>query len=137
MKIATSPEHAIEMLDRAFNQGDLDTILELYDDAALVVPEPGVESRGKEAIRMMYADMLQLGMMARQLKARVLESDGVVLFISQWSLRRPGQAEQIFVSTTGLRRQLNGGWKAFIDNAQGPAILNLSAEPDDRPVGTL
>ena len=124
MEIATSPEHAIQILDRAFNQGDLDTIMDLYDDAALVVPQPGVESRGKEAIREMYGRMLQPGMVARQLKTRVLEADGVALFISQWSLRQPGQTEKTFISTTVLRRQQNGGWKVFIDNAQGPAILD-------------
>ncbi len=38
MEIAKSPEHAIQLLDRAFNDGDLDTVMALYDEAALVVP---------------------------------------------------------------------------------------------------
>ncbi len=122
--IARSPEHAIEILDRAFNEGDLETIMNFYDESAIVVPQPGIEARGKAAIREMYAKMLKPGIMARQLKIRVLEADGIALFISQWSLRRPEQGEATFISTTVLRQQHDGGWRALIDNAQGPAILD-------------
>ena len=121
--MARSPEHAIEILDRAFNEGDLDAIMDLYEEVAVVVPQPGTEARGKDAIRQMYAKMLQPGMAARQLKIRVLEVDGIALFLSQWSLSRPGQDDETFISTTVLRQQ-DGGWKALIDNAQGPAILD-------------
>lgn len=129
MKFATSPEHAIQLLDQAFNEGDLESIMDLYDDVALVVTRPGVESRGKEAIRAMYEGMLQPGMVARQLKTCVLEVDGVALFISQWSLSEPGKDDKTYVSTTVLRRQQNGGWRAFIDNAHGPAILDSQPAP--------
>jgi ketosteroid isomerase-like protein len=123
MEIAKSPEQAIEILDRAFNEGDLETIMAFYDDAALVVPQPSVEARGKEAIREMYSKMLQPGVVAHQSRIRLLEADGIALFISHWSLSQPGQTEKAFVATTVLRQQDDGGWKAFIDNAQGPAIL--------------
>jgi ketosteroid isomerase-like protein len=125
MKIAQSPKEAIQILDRAFNEGDLETIMDFYDDAALVVPQPGVEARGKEAIREMYGGMLKPGIVAGQLKTHVLEADGIALFLSQWSLSQPGQTEKTFIATTVLRRQSDSGWKAFIDNAQGPAILEL------------
>ena len=122
---ANSPARVIEMLDRAFNDGDLDAIMNFYDEAAVVVPRPGVEARGKAAIREMYAEMLQPGVMARQLRYRVLEADGIALFLSQWSLSQPGKSDAIFTSTTVLRRQSDGGWKPLIDNAQGPAILEI------------
>ncbi len=122
--LARTPEEAIEILDRAFNEGDLETVLYFYDEDALVVPSPGIEARGKASIREMYARMMQPGVTARQLKTRVLESDGIALFLSRWSLCRAGEPEQEFISTTVLRRQRDGCWKAFIDNAQGPAILD-------------
>ncbi len=121
---AHTPEHAIEILDRAFNQGDLDTIMAFYDEAAVVVPQPGTETRGQAAIRDLYAKMLQPGMAARQLKVRVLEADGIALFLSHWSLRRPDGSETTFTATTVLRHQGEGGWKILLDNAQGPAILD-------------
>jgi uncharacterized protein (TIGR02246 family) len=125
METAKNPEHAIQILDHAFNEGDLDTIMAFYDDGAVVVPQPGVEVRGKEAIREMYNKMLQPGMIARQSKIRVLEADGIALFISEWGLSQPGQTKKTFIATTVLRQQSEGGWKVLIDNAQGPAILEL------------
>ena len=124
MEIARSPEHAIHILDRAFNEGDLESIMNFYDEAAVVVPQPGIEARGKAAIRDMYARRLQPGVLARQLKVRVLEANGIALFISQWSLALPGRDESTFTSTTVLREQDVGGWKVLIDNPQGPAILD-------------
>lgn len=123
MEIAGTAEHAIQILDRAFNESDLDTIMNFYDEEAVVIPQPGVEARGKAAIREMYAGMLRPGVVALQLKTRVLEADHIALFISRWSLSQPGQGEKIFISTTVLRQQDGEGWKVLIDNAQGPAIL--------------
>jgi ketosteroid isomerase-like protein len=80
---AKNPEEAIYILDQAFNRGELETIMDLYDDEALVVPQPGVEARGKEAIRQMYSRMLTPGLEARQVKTCVLESDGIALFVSR------------------------------------------------------
>jgi ketosteroid isomerase-like protein len=125
MRFASTPEEAIQILDDAFNEGNLDVIMAFYDDAAVVVPQPGVEVRGKGEIRAMFADMLKGGMQARQLKVRVLEADGIALFISRWKLSLKGQEERNFISTTVLRRQTDGCWKAFIDNAQGPANFGM------------
>ena len=75
--IARSPQHVIELLDRAFNEGDLEIIMDFYEDAAIVVPEPGIEARGKETIREMYAKMLKTASIAPQMKIRVLEADGM------------------------------------------------------------
>lgn len=88
------------------------------------MPQPGIEARGKAAIRDMYARMLQPGMVARQLKARVLEANGIALLLSHWSLSRPDGGEETFIATTVLRQQDDGGWKVIIDNAQGPALLD-------------
>jgi ketosteroid isomerase-like protein len=123
MEFASIPEQAIGLLDRAFYEGDLDRIMSLYDEAAIVVPRPGTEARGHDAIRSLYGRMIQPGVGANQLRSRVVEADGIALFISQWILRQPGQETRTYIATTVLRRQSDGQWKAFIDNAQGPAIL--------------
>jgi ketosteroid isomerase-like protein len=49
--VPDSPEHAVELLDRAFNEGDLDAVLGFYDAAAVVVTEPGKLARGREELR--------------------------------------------------------------------------------------
>ena len=121
--IARSPQHAIELLDDAFNRGDVEMILRFYDEAAVVFPEPGKEVRGKEALRDLYAQVAKQGAVARQLQTHVAEADGVALFTSRWSLRVEKGEPQVFFASVVLRRQPDGGWKALIDNARGPRIL--------------
>src|ERR1700691_3202627 len=78
--IATSPEHAVELLDRAFAQGDLYAVLSLYEDAAVVITEPGKAARGTAELRSFIARALQSGSSAKQLRTQVIEAEGVALF---------------------------------------------------------
>jgi ketosteroid isomerase-like protein len=49
--IARSPQGAVELLDRAFNEADVETILAYCEDAAVVVTEPGQVARGNTKLR--------------------------------------------------------------------------------------
>ncbi len=121
---ASSPEHAVEMMDKAFNEGDLDSILGFYEDAAVVVSEPGKLTRGKEELRRFFEQVLASRPFARQLKTHVIEADGIALFLSRWTLATSGEASpKKLVATTVFRRQPNGEWKALIDNSLGPLVL--------------
>jgi uncharacterized protein (TIGR02246 family) len=125
--IATSPEHAVELMDKAFNEGDLATVLSLYEDSAVVVTEPGKAARGTEELRKFFEQVMRSGSSAKQLKTYVIEADGMALFLSRWTLEakgaRTGASLRAFVATTVFRRQQDGGWKALIDNSFGPLVL--------------
>ncbi len=121
--IATSPEHAIELLDKAFNEGDLASVLRYYDDAAVVIPQPDVQARGKEEIKSLYERFMQPGTIAKQIKTHVIEADGIALFTSRWELSIGQAPPETHIATTVFRKQPDGGWKALIDNARGPQIL--------------
>jgi ketosteroid isomerase-like protein len=114
------------MLDQAFNHGDLEGILSLYDDAAVVLPMPGVQARGMPEIRALYKRFLRPGVTAHQEKMHVLEADGIALFTSRWTLHAEGQPSEIFIATVVLRQQADGGWKALIDSARGPSVLDAN-----------
>lgn len=122
-----NPEHLVEQLDRAFNEGDLETLLSFYEDNAVVVTEPGKTARGRSELRAFFVWALAGGSTASQLQTKVIEADGVALFISRWTLTPkadPGQRTPLtLVATSVFRRQPDGGWKALIDNPFGPAIL--------------
>lgn len=123
---AASPAHAVELMDRAFNQGDLETVLSLYEDAAVVVTEPGKIARGASELRSFLAAAIQSRLSAHQLKTWVIEADGVALFLSRWTLSSDAPSSgspRTFTATTVFRRQADGGWKAIIDNPIGPLIL--------------
>jgi uncharacterized protein (TIGR02246 family) len=125
--VARSPEHAVELLDRAFNAGDLETLLALYEDAAVVITEPGKSARGMEELRSFFASVIGSGSIVNQLKTQVIEADGVALILSRWTLTaKEGNLDansRTFVATTVFRRQPDGGWLALIDNPIGPLIL--------------
>ena len=101
----------------------MDSVLSLYEDSAVVIPEPGKEARGKEELRSLYERFMQPGTSAKQLKTHVIEADEIALFTSRWTLHVEGEPPQTFIATTVLRRQSDGGWKALLDNARGPLIL--------------
>lgn len=125
----SSPEHAVELLDRAFNEGDLEAILSFYEESAVVIAaEPLRDLRGTVELRSFFAEAIRSNQVAKQIKTRVIEADGVALFISRWSLspknHDPGTKTQTFISTSVFRRQPNGIWRILIDNPFGPAILD-------------
>lgn len=82
--VADTPEQAVERVDRAFNQGDLEAVLSFYEPAAVVVTEPSQLARGHEELRRFFTGVLRSGASAHQLTTRVLEADGVALFLSRW-----------------------------------------------------
>ncbi len=63
---AGSPEHVIELLDKAFNQGYLEAVLGYYEDASVVIPKPGTEDRGIEELRSLYHEVYEPGISAKQ-----------------------------------------------------------------------
>ena len=124
---AANPEDAVELLDKAFNEGDLATVLSFYEDNAVVITEPGKSARGKEELKDFFEGIMQAGSSAKQLKTHVIEADGIALFLSRWTLevKDASVPSRTFTATTIFRRQQDGGWKVLIDNPLGPLVLGL------------
>jgi ketosteroid isomerase-like protein len=124
---ATNPEDAVELLDKAFNEGDLATVLSFYEDKAVVITEPGKSARGKEELKHFFEGIMQAGSSAKQVKTHVIEADGIALFLSRWTLEVKDASVPLrtFTATTVFRRQQDGGWKVLIDNPLGPLVLGL------------
>jgi len=123
----SDPAQTVELLDKAFNAGDVEGVLSFYEDHAVVVMEPGSLARGKTELRAFFARVMGSPVSARQIKTHVIEADGVALFLSRWILvtrSSEGSAlEQRFTATTVFRKQADGEWKALIDNSLGPLVL--------------
>jgi ketosteroid isomerase-like protein len=121
---ASSPEHSVQMMDKAFNEGDVNSLLGFYEDAPVVVTEPGKLARGKEELRRFFEKVIASKRHVRRIRTHVIEADGIALFLSRWTLATSDEAfPKKFVATTVFRRQQNGEWKALIDNPLGPLVL--------------
>ena len=118
---AANPEHAVEILDKAFNEGDLATVLSFYEDNAVVITEPCKSARGKEELKDFFEGIMQAGSSARQVTTHVIEADGIALFLSRWTreVKDASVPLRTFTATTVFRRQQDGGWKVLIDNPLG------------------
>ena len=126
--IARNPLEAVELLDEAFNRGDIEAVLEFYEEAAIMVVEPGRLATGKAEIRAAYewifANMKGAG---RQEKTHVIEAGDVALFTSKWSFSGTASdgssvARESHASVI-LRKNEGGGWRIVVDNSWGPAVL--------------
>lgn len=110
---------------RAFNAGDLEGMLTLYETKAISLPEPGQPISGTEAIRGALADFLAMKGTIELTPVRVIEGDGIALLISDWTLTGIGPDGQpttmMGQATDVLRRQPDGSWLYAIDNPFGVA----------------
>lgn len=126
-EFAESPAKAVELLDQAFNTGDLDSLMSLYEPEAVVVADLGSTLRGADAIRSFFESALRSDSTAKQVQTKVIEADGIALFLSRWTLSSqkdtPDSNQRTFIATSVFRKQSDGTWKALIDNPLGPLIL--------------
>jgi uncharacterized protein (TIGR02246 family) len=124
-----TPLQTVHDVDEAFNTGNLEAVLECYDDAAVMVIEPGKLARGKAEIRKALEPILQYKFRAKQIKMETIETGDTALFISQWRLEgktgEGGKFTRENIATCVFRKQPDGRWKILIDNSFGPAILDI------------
>jgi uncharacterized protein (TIGR02246 family) len=123
-----SLEETVEKLDEAFNRGDIETVLNFYEDDAVVVLEPGRIARGKAQIRAAFEFIFNLEGAAKQIKTTVIETGDLALFISKWTFSGKTPDGTLFtresIATSVFRLQSDGKWRCVIDNPNGPAILD-------------
>ncbi|HVG22284.1 MAG TPA: SgcJ/EcaC family oxidoreductase [Blastocatellia bacterium] len=123
-----SLEETVEEIDEAFNRGDVEAVLDFYEDGAVMVLEPGRLARGKDEMRRAFEAILGLEGIAKQIKTSVIEADDIALFTSKWSFSGKAPDGTSFsrdsFATTVFRKQTDGKWRCVIDNSYGPAILD-------------
>lgn len=71
------------MVDRAFNEGDIETVLNFYEDVAVVITGFGKMARGKDELRSFFERVFASKLSSRHIKTYVLEADGIALFLSR------------------------------------------------------
>jgi len=114
-----SPEEVHSEFARAFNAGDVDTLLTLYEPEAIMTPEPGTTVAGIDAIREALNGYLALKGKI-ELKTRpVFKAGNLALMHGDWTLvgtAPDGSAVNLSGhSTEVLRQQPDGSWLYVID----------------------
>ena len=109
----------------AFNAGDIDAMLALYEPEAVFVAPGGEILRGHDEIRGAYEPMFASGAKIRLDTAGIIEgTDGVVLMHGCWTLSgtQPDGSPMELKGTSAevLRRQHDGSWRYAVDNPVVP-----------------
>lgn len=130
---ATSPAEIHDLFRDAYNTGDLDTVVALYEPAAVLVTE-GRHLVGHQAIRQAFQNFFQRRARMTIHTVAVIQSDNVAILHGAWVLE-PIVAGSAELTTRGLstelvRRQSDGAWLFAIDSPYTPIPTRLPVNPE-------
>jgi len=112
------------LFEQAFNAGDLEALMALYESDATLVPQPGAVAEGTAAIRESLRWFLdRRGQITLETKL-VLQVGELAYLSNRWSLSGGtmpdgSPAELGAITAEVARRQPDGTWLYVIDNAWG------------------
>jgi uncharacterized protein (TIGR02246 family) len=117
---ANTPEEVPATWEAAFNTGDIDQVMALYEADAVLVPEPGKKVAGSAAIREALLGFLAVKGQIKLTSKRVLQCGDVALLNGHWDLNGTGP-DGSPVSMSGdtnevVRRQADGTWRYVVDD---------------------
>jgi ketosteroid isomerase-like protein len=121
---ATEPEQMHSLFEQAFNAGDIDALMALYEPDSALIPQPGTVVEGTAAIR----DSLLWFLDRRghiRLETKLIVRVGDLAFLAnRWSLTGgtmpDGSPAELGATTAEVARcQPDGSWLYVIDNAWG------------------
>jgi uncharacterized protein (TIGR02246 family) len=121
---ATEPEQMHGLFEQAFNAGDIEALMSLYEPDAALVPQPGVIAEGPAAIRESLRWFLDRGGQISLDTKLVLRVGDLAYLANRWSLAGgtmpDGSPAELGATTAEVARlQPDGTWLYVIDNAWG------------------
>lgn len=126
MNIPTKAQDAHSALAAAYNTGDLNTVLNMYDVNGIIVAEPRNPVSGREKFEAAVKAILAIKGTMEIKTVYCLQSDDVAVGRSEWSIKDNGETKVSAQGIELLKRQPDGTWKVLIDHAFG-AEANLVA----------
>lgn len=120
------PAHIHTLFMDAFNAGDIDSLMALYESNAVLVVN-GQPVAGQELIRNAYESFLaRRPRMALKTRSAVMFDDCLAVLHGDWILH-PASTDESGKTTRGLstevvRRQADGSWRFVIDDPHTPGL---------------
>ena len=110
---------------KAFNSGDVDNLLKLYDDQSVLVAEPGKPVRGLENIKQALMGFLALKLPIQLTVRRVYENGDIGFCVADWSIvGKAPDGKDVKVGGTSaevVKKTSDGNWVYVIDSPYGTA----------------
>ena len=126
MNLPKRAEDAHATLAAAFNTGNPEIVMSMYDTAGIIVPEPEKPVSGTEKFKEAIKAILSIRGKMEIKTVYCLQTGNIAVGRSEWSIT---DGNEVKVSANGIevmRQQADGTWKIVIDHAFG-AEANLAA----------
>lgn len=123
MNLPKRAEDAHTALAAAFNTGDLNTVLSMYDVNGIMVPEPGKPVTGKEKWEEAIAGILSIKGTMEIKTVYCLQTGDIAVGRSEWSIT---DGDEVKIAANGIevmKQQADGTWKILVDHAFGAENL--------------
>lgn len=126
----TEIKDLIAQADKAIKEERFDDLMDFYTDDAVLVVKPGLEAKGKEAIKNAFikiAEYFKNSVVPTQGKMVMLEAGDTVLVLSQTLLDAENKDTSDYSMdrrATYVYRNVNGKWLCAIDNSYGTTLLD-------------
>lgn len=121
---AKTAEECDALFEKYANAGQLDALVALYEDDAVLLPSPDQQAKGREAIREALGGLLEAKatMKLQVIKSFAAGRDMAILY-NDWHAKMTGPDGDV-VETGGeaieiVRRQPDGTWKFVFDDPYG------------------
>jgi uncharacterized protein (TIGR02246 family) len=128
-----NPEDVNSAFAEAFNSGNIEDLLSLYEPGAVLVPGPGQVVQGVEAIRVALEELLALKGRMRSENQYALVHEDIALLRAKVHLvgtGPDGNPLEINNHTAEVvRRQPDGSWLYILDHPRGADPSDGPAEP--------
>jgi ketosteroid isomerase-like protein len=126
MNLPKRAEDAHSALAAAYNTGDPNIVLSMYDVNGIIVAEPNSPVSGKEKFEAAVRGILSIKGKMEIKTVYCLQSGDVAVGRSEWSIKNGDDTKVSAKGVEVMKRQADGTWKILIDHAFG-AEASLSA----------
>jgi len=127
-----TPARTVERFSELLAEGRVDALLELYEEGATFVPEPGRVVTGRQSIRSELERFVALRPRMTGTIEKVLEANDTALVSNRWQLEGIApDGSPVRMSATSsdvLRRRADGSWGVLIDDPFGGTPTSAAEE---------
>jgi uncharacterized protein (TIGR02246 family) len=132
---ATTAEETHRLWTDAFKRGDLEALVDLFEDDAVFLAQPGEQPvRGTAAIREAIRAFLGMNGTFDMERTELITGDDVAVVFATWTLKGASDPEGNPIDLAGqttdvVRRQPDGSWRFAIDNPWGVQAFVAALPP--------
>ena len=109
---ATNPEQICHLFQQYMREGDLESLLSIYDAEAVFLDRDGEEKKGEEGLREALGPLAAAKAIFDFRVKQIVQSGDIALMHTEWTVSRPQQMSAYAIEVA--RRQPDGTWRWLI-----------------------